>query len=55
VLRALNDQRGLTSSTPEDDDVIDPYRRSRETYALSASQLTPALAEVERIVRDAIA
>lgn len=54
VLRALNDQRGLTPSQPEDDDVIDPYRRSRETYALSASQLTPALAEVERVVRDAI-
>ncbi|WP_431806809.1 low molecular weight phosphatase family protein [Microbacterium paraoxydans] len=54
VLRAVNDQRGLTPSLPEDDDVIDPYRRSHETYALSASQLTPALAEVERIVRDAI-
>ncbi|MCT1477809.1 low molecular weight phosphatase family protein [Microbacterium sp. p3-SID336] len=55
VLRALNDQRGLTAAPPEDDDVVDPYRRSRDTYALSASQLTPALAEVERIVRDAIA
>lgn len=54
VLRAVNDQRGLTPSSGEDDDVIDPYRRSRETYARSSAELTPALVEVERIVRDAL-
>lgn len=54
VLRAVNDQRGLTPSSGDDDDVIDPYRRSRETYARSAAELTPALVEVERIVRDAL-
>ncbi|WP_307805132.1 low molecular weight phosphatase family protein [Microbacterium sp. BLY] len=54
VLRAVGEQRGLTPAPPEDDDVIDPYRRSRETYALSAAQLTPALDEVERIVRAAL-
>lgn len=54
VLRAVGDQRGLTPARPEDDDVIDPYRRSRETYALSGAQLTPALTEVERIVRAAL-
>ncbi len=54
VLRAVVDQRGVTPSTADDDDVIDPYRRSRETYALSASQLMPTLDEVERIVRVAI-
>lgn len=54
VLRAVNDQRGLTPSSGDDDDVIDPYRRSRETYARSAAELTPALVEVERLVRDAL-
>ena len=54
VLRAVIHQRGLTPSSAEDDDVIDPYRRSRETYARSASQLVPTLDEVERIVRIAI-
>lgn len=54
VLRAVNDQRGLTPSSGDEDDVIDPYRRSRETYARSAAELTPALIEVERIVRDAL-
>jgi protein-tyrosine phosphatase len=55
VLRAVADQRGLTPSVAEDDDVVDPYRRSSETYARSAAQLVPALDEVERIVRAALA
>jgi protein-tyrosine phosphatase len=36
---------------PEDDDVIDPYGRSWQTYELSARQLTPALDEVVRVLR----
>ncbi len=48
---AVGAQRGLTHAAPEDDDVIDPYRRSQETYELSASQLVPALDEVDRLVR----
>lgn len=55
VLREIGDRRGLTAPSAEHDDVIDPYRRSRETYARSASQLVPTLAEVERIVRIAVA
>lgn len=39
---------------PADDDVIDPYRRSWETYELSASQLLPAIDEVARVVRVAL-
>ena len=54
VLRSVVEQRGLTPSTAEEDDVIDPYRRSRETYARSAAELVPTLDEVERIVRAAI-
>lgn len=51
VLRAVVDQRGLTPAVDDEDDVIDPYRRSRETYERSAAELIPALSEVERIVR----
>lgn len=54
VLGSVNEQRGLTPSSGDEDDVIDPYRRSRETYARSAAELTPALVEVERIVRAAL-
>ncbi|WP_206476935.1 low molecular weight phosphatase family protein [Microbacterium sp. KRD172] len=54
VLQAVTDQRGLVPTDPEDDDVIDPYRRSQETYAKSAAQLIPALDEVERVVRGAL-
>lgn len=46
-------QRGLAESPliAEDDDVIDPYRRSWKTYELSASQLDPAIDQVVRVVR----
>lgn len=52
----LASRRGLVMPPPDpaDDDVIDPYRRSWETYVLSGTQLTPALAEVERVLRAAI-
>ena len=40
----------LPPEKPEDDDVIDPYGRSWQTYVLSADQLTPALAEVVRVL-----
>ncbi|MCX6501366.1 MAG: low molecular weight phosphatase family protein [Microbacterium sp.] len=36
---------------PIEDDVVDPYRRSRATYELMATQLMPALGEVVRILR----
>lgn len=43
-------QRGMTPppSDPAEDDVIDPYRRSWQTYELSAGQLSPAIAQVAR-------
>ncbi|WP_404473082.1 low molecular weight phosphatase family protein [Microbacterium aerolatum] len=52
---AVTAQRGVSAAVPDEDDVIDPYRRSRETYELSTSQLTPAIDDVERIVRAALA
>lgn len=55
ALRLLGDQRGLSLAAAEDDDVIDPYRRSQTTYETSAAQLIPAIDEVERVVRAALA
>jgi protein-tyrosine phosphatase len=43
----------LPSDKPEDDDVIDPYGRSWQTYELSAAQLTPALEQVVRVLQSA--
>ncbi|WP_298745186.1 low molecular weight phosphatase family protein [uncultured Microbacterium sp.] len=37
------------------DDVVDPYRRPFSVYEQSAAQLTPALADVERVIRAALA
>ncbi|WP_308192542.1 hypothetical protein [Microbacterium sp. Au-Mic1] len=53
VVETISDRRG--GSAPKDEDVIDPYRRSTEVYEESAAQLTPALAEVERVIRAALA
>lgn len=47
--------RSAPPASPDDDDVIDPYRRSWETYQLSASQLAPALDAVERVMTLALA
>jgi len=52
VVETIADRRG--GSAPKDEDVIDPYRRSLEVYEESAAQLTPALAEVERVIRAAL-
>lgn len=41
------------ASVPEDDDVIDPYRRSDEVYEQSAAQILPAVAAIVRLVRAA--
>ncbi|MCP2638121.1 low molecular weight phosphatase family protein [Microbacterium sp. HD4P20] len=45
-------RRGLAMppASPDEDDVIDPYRRSWQTYQLSASQLAPAIDQVVRAV-----
>jgi len=40
----------LPPDKPEDEDVIDPFGRSWQTYELSAAQLTPALDEVVRVL-----
>jgi protein-tyrosine phosphatase len=40
---------------PTADDVVDPYRRSWDTYQLSATQLLPGLEQVARVIRAALA
>jgi len=54
LARLVGAQRGLAPVQPEDDDVIDPYRRSQTTYDLSASQLVPAVDEAARVIRAAL-
>lgn len=52
AVAAVAAQRGMSAppADPADDDVIDPYRRSWETYQLSASQLVPAIDQVVRVM-----
>lgn len=56
ALAVIGGQRGLVfpPADPLDDDVVDPYGRSRETYARSNAQLSPGLDAVERVVRLAV-
>lgn len=42
---------GMPPSNPDDDDVVDPYGRSWETYERSAAQLVPAIDAVVRVLR----
>lgn len=53
LARLVGGQRGIVLPTPDEDDVIDPYRRSDETYRLSASQLIPAVTHAARVIRAA--
>lgn len=56
VTALITQQRGAVPPVPpQDDDVIDPYRRSRETYEESAAQLVPAVREVARVLRATLA
>lgn len=50
---AVASQRGLVlpPADPTDDDVIDPYGRSWQTYELSASQLEPAVNSTVRALK----
>lgn len=55
VTALVTQQRGLSPHSADEDDVIDPYRRSRATYERSAAQLVPAVDEVARVLRAALA
>jgi len=52
AVAAVAAQRGMSAppADPADDDVIDPYRRSWDTYQLSAQQLVPAIDQVVRVM-----
>lgn len=56
ALAVVAARRGLVlpPTSPDDDDVIDPYGRSTATYERSADEMAPGLAAVERIVRVAL-
>lgn len=53
---AVAGQRGMAAPPvdPAADDVIDPYRRSWQTYEKSGAELEPAISQVARVVRIAI-
>jgi protein-tyrosine phosphatase len=36
-------RRGFSAATPEDDDIVDPYRRSEATYRASFGQVMPCV------------
>jgi len=57
MLAVLSNGRGVLtpSHSASDDDVVDPYRRSSATYARSMHELEPGIAQVERVVRLAVA
>lgn len=57
MLAHVATRRGIAPppDSPDDDDVVDPYRRSRRAYTLSGVQLARALPAVERLVRLALA
>lgn len=52
AVAAVAAQRGMSAppADPVDDDVVDPYRRSWETYQRSAGQLVPAIDQVVRVL-----
>jgi len=45
----------LPLAAPADDDVIDPFGRSMQTYERSAAELDPAVAAVARVFRLSLA
>lgn len=48
-------QRGIVDpGLPQDDDVVDPYRRERRVYETSSAQLVPAVDEVTRVLQAAL-
>ncbi len=52
MVRYVSQHRSLfPAASPSDDDVIDPYRKGWAVYELSAAQLLPTLAAVERLAR----
>lgn len=54
---AVAARRGMTAppASPDEDDIIDPYRRSWATYERSGQQLEPAIDQVVRVVRLSVA
>lgn len=53
ALAVVAGRRGLVvpASSPDDDDVVDPYGRSQTTYDRSLAELEPGVSAVERVFR----
>lgn len=55
LVQSIADQRGVTPRADGDENVIDPYGQSFDVYEQSEADLLPALAQVERVIRVALA
>ena len=57
LVALIASRRGMVepAASPEDDDIVDPYMQDDERYALTGSQLAPAIEEVHRVIRLALA
>ena len=51
---SLNRGVALPAENPEDNDVLDPFRRTQETYLASRAQLVPAVDAVAKYLKRAI-
>ncbi|GAB3600223.1 arsenate reductase/protein-tyrosine-phosphatase family protein [Microbacterium tumbae] len=55
VLALVTLQRGRVAPVPpQEEDVLDPYRRDSSVYEASAAQLVPAVGEFSRVLRAAL-
>ncbi len=56
AITSILGMRGMTPppADPSADDIIDPYRRSWDTYQLMGSQLAPPIEQIVRVVRLAL-
>lgn len=54
-IAAMNRGLALPAAFPEDDDVIDPYRRSQETYLKARDELVAAVDTVAEFLHRAVA
>jgi protein-tyrosine phosphatase len=52
VVKILAGQRGYAAAplSPQDDDVVDPYRRSQEIYDLSGAQISDAVDRIAFVI-----
>ncbi|WP_368498765.1 low molecular weight phosphatase family protein [Herbiconiux sp. A18JL235] len=51
MARLVAEKAGAMPAIPDEDDVVDPYRKDRATYVRSGLEIAPAVEEVARVLR----